>query len=122
MNPKRPASSLLLNQVEHMHKAEKRLPRRYHTEIYVNAIKTEGEAAEYIAKATASIHRAHADAAKARIRAVPKTGRLLEIAASAEGVSDPRATPASKLTKKKATETKRKSTRAKTNSHPKKRP
>ena len=35
-----------------MHTAEKRLPLRYRTEIYINAIKTEGEAARYIREVT----------------------------------------------------------------------
>ena len=42
-NPNRPMSSLLAWQVEHLHEAEKRLPHHHHTDIYVNAIKTEGE-------------------------------------------------------------------------------
>jgi len=85
LNPMRPASSLLLTQVEHMHAAEKRLPLRYRTEIYINAITTEGEAAEYIAKVTAAIHKAHDDAAKKRrIRAVSRPGRALKIAAAAD--------------------------------------
>lgn len=84
MNPTRRASSLLLTQAEHMHSAEKRLPHRYRTEIYVNAIKTEGEAAEYIARVTAAINRAHGDAEKRRLRAIPKSGRVLKIAAAAE--------------------------------------
>ena len=45
-NPDRPVSSLLKAQMEYLHEAEKRLPSRYHSEIYVNAIKTEGEAAK----------------------------------------------------------------------------
>jgi hypothetical protein len=84
MDSGRPASSLLINQVEHMHIAEKRLPLRYRTDIYVNAIKTEGEAAGYIAEVTAAIHRAHADAAKKRIKLVPRRPRTLQIAAAAE--------------------------------------
>jgi hypothetical protein len=68
LNLNRPISSLIRTQVEHMHTAEKRLPLRYRTEIYVNAIKTEGEAAKYISKVTAAIHRAHDDAAKLRTK------------------------------------------------------
>jgi len=49
-----------------MHAAEKRLPIRYRTDIYVNAIKTEGEAAKYISEVTTAIYRAHEDAAKRR--------------------------------------------------------
>jgi hypothetical protein len=82
-DPNRKASSLLLTQVEHMHAAEKRLPIRYHTEIYTNAIKTEGEAAEYIASATAAIHKAHDDATKRKVNKVRKEGRLPKIAAVA---------------------------------------
>lgn len=64
-NPNRPVSSLLEWQVEHLHEAERRLPRHLHTDIYVNAITTEGEAAEYIQAVTEAIHQAHA-AAEAR--------------------------------------------------------
>jgi len=83
-NPNRKASSLLRTQVEHMHLAEKRLPQRYRTDIYVNAIRTEGEAAEYIGQVTAAILRAHQDAAKKRARAAARPGQLLQIAAEAE--------------------------------------
>ncbi len=71
LNLNRPVSSLVLAQVEHMHTAEKRLPLRYRTEIYINAIKTEGEAARYISKVTSAIHRAHDDAAKQRTKRAP---------------------------------------------------
>jgi hypothetical protein len=83
-DPKRPASSLLLTQVEHMHTAEKRLPQRYQSGIYVNAIRTEGEAAEYIGAVTGAILQAHEDAGKRKTRSVPKPGRRLQIAAAAD--------------------------------------
>ena len=82
MNPDRPVSSLLKTQIEHLHKAEKRLPRHHLTEIYVNAIKTEGEAAAYIRAVTESIHNAHAEAAAQRAR--PRRKRTIEIAAVAD--------------------------------------
>ena len=63
MNPNRSVSSLLQAQIQHLHAAERKLPLRYHSEIYVNAIKTEGEAAAYIRKVTEAIHKAHAEAA-----------------------------------------------------------
>jgi hypothetical protein len=47
-DPNRPVSSLLKMQVEHLYEAEKRLPSRYRSEVYVNAIRTEGEAANYV--------------------------------------------------------------------------
>lgn len=82
MNPDRPANALLLAQVSHLQHAESRLPLRYQSEIYIHAIKTEGEAAEYIREVTEAIHQAHTDAAKRRAKRVPKRG--IEIAAAAE--------------------------------------
>jgi hypothetical protein len=80
MKPDRAANALLLAQVSHLQHAERRLPLGYRSEIYTNAIKTEGEAAEYIRAVTEAIHRAHADAEKRRAR----RERRLEIAAAAE--------------------------------------
>ena len=84
MNPNRRISALLLTQVEHMHTVEKRLPHPYHTDIFVNAIKTESEAARYICKVTKAIHQAHEDAAKQRIKSASKSGRGLRLAAAAD--------------------------------------
>ena len=69
-NPNRPVSSLLRTQIEHLHIAERRLPPQYHSDIYVNAIKTEGEAAAYIRHVTEAIHKGHKDAAVRRAKAV----------------------------------------------------
>ncbi len=81
----RPLSSLLKSQMEHLFEAEKRLPHRYRSQIYINAIKTEGEAAEYIRKVTEAIHRAHEDAAAQRARrALRPTGSSIAIAAVAD--------------------------------------
>lgn len=63
MNPHRAVNALLLAQVEHLQRAESRLPLRYRSVIYTRAIRTEGEAARYIREVTEAIHRAHADAA-----------------------------------------------------------
>ena len=52
----RPVSALLKNQIVHLHEAELRLPARQQTNIYINKIKTEGEAAEYIRQVTAKLH------------------------------------------------------------------
>jgi hypothetical protein len=97
MNPDRPANALLLAQVHHLQHAERRLPLRYRSEIYIHAIKTEGEAAEYIREVTEAIHRAHADAERKRAKA--KKG--LELAASA-------ARPTRKKSKKRTTKSRRK--------------
>ena len=81
-DPSRPMSSLLKMQVEHLYEAENRLPSRYRSEVYVNAIKTESEAANYIRAVTEAIHEAHADAERAR--RMPKRKRGIEIAAVAD--------------------------------------
>src|ERR1700690_3041552 len=77
MNPDRPVNALLKAQVQHLHDAERNLPLRHRTDIYINAIKTEGEAAEYIRQVTTAIHEAH-EAAGA------KRGRGIAIAAEAD--------------------------------------
>ncbi|HEY6371490.1 MAG TPA: hypothetical protein VIX37_13000 [Candidatus Sulfotelmatobacter sp.] len=82
-NSNRPVSALLKAQMEYLHEAEKRLPLRYHSEIYINAVKTEGEAAKYIRHVTEAIHEAHGDAV-ARAKVVPKRKRVIEIAAIAD--------------------------------------
>ncbi len=59
MNTNRPLSKLLRNQIEHLQEAEFRLPIKQQTNIYINAIKTEGEAADYIRRVTSAIREAH---------------------------------------------------------------
>lgn len=59
MGTDRPVSTLLRNQILHLQEAEFRLPLAMQTNIYVNAIKTEGEAADYIQKVTKALHSAH---------------------------------------------------------------
>jgi hypothetical protein len=83
-DPNRPVSALLKSQMEHLRHAASNLPLRYRSEIYVNAIKTEGEAARYIREVTEAIHSAHGDAAVARARVAPKRKRVIEIAAVAD--------------------------------------
>ncbi len=83
-NPNRPVSSLLKSQVEHLHEAERKLPYRYHSDIYINAIKTEREAAAYIRKVTEAIHRAHEDTAAKRERSARKPHGGIAIAAVAD--------------------------------------
>jgi len=84
MDPGRPVNALLKAQVQHLHEAEKNLPFRHRTDIYINAIKTEGEAAEYIRRVTEAIHEAHAAAAKKRARPMIKRKRGIAIAAAAD--------------------------------------
>jgi len=77
MNPDRPVNALLQAQIQHLHEAERNLPLHHRTDIYINAIKTEGEAANYIRRVTEAIHGAHEDAAA-------KRGRGIAIAAAAD--------------------------------------
>src|ERR1700733_8152365 len=76
----RPVSGLLKAQILHLHEAERRLPLRHHTDIYINAIKTEGEAAEYIRGVTEAIHDGEAAARRTR----PRRKDVIEIAAVAD--------------------------------------
>jgi hypothetical protein len=55
----RPVSALLRSQIEHLQEAEFRLPAKHQTNVYINAITTEGEAADYIRQVTSAIHQAH---------------------------------------------------------------
>src|SRR5437588_4163593 len=84
MNPDRPVNALLQVQIQHLRHAERNLPLHYRTEIYANAIRTEGEAAAYIREVTEAIHRAHEDAAMERAKSADKGKRGLKIAAAAE--------------------------------------
>jgi len=79
-DPTRPATSLLKAQVDHMHEAERQLPLKYRTDIYVKALRTEADAAEYIREVTEAVHKAHENAE--RMRRVRE--RKLEIVAAAE--------------------------------------
>jgi ArsR family metal-binding transcriptional regulator len=84
IDPNRPVNSLLKTQIMHLHNAERILPARYHTDVYINAIKTEGEASDYIRAVTEAIHAAHAEAAATRRRRIPKRKGVIEIAAVAD--------------------------------------
>jgi hypothetical protein len=83
MNQDRSVSSLLKTQILHLQEAEFRLPADLQTNIYIHAIKTEGEAGEYIRRVTAALHRAHGSQV---VRAKPrgKAKRGIAIAAAAE--------------------------------------
>ncbi|MBZ5534109.1 MAG: hypothetical protein LAO20_21990 [Acidobacteriia bacterium] len=81
-DPNRRISTLLISQIDHLQHAERRLPLRYRTNIYVHAVKTEGEAARYIREVTEAIHRAHDDAAAQRGRDARKGKRGIAAAAA----------------------------------------
>ena len=55
-NKNRPVSALLRNQILHMHEVERKFPPSRHSGVYINEIRTEGEAADYIQKVTARLH------------------------------------------------------------------
>ncbi|SRR5258706_2032488 len=79
----RPVNALLQSQIQHLRDAEKNLPLRYQTQIYVNAIRTEGEAAKYIRAVTEAIHDAHAAAAAQRALPTIRRKPGMDIAAAA---------------------------------------
>jgi len=97
MNTERPVSSLLKNQIEHLHLAEQRLPLHFRSRTYVNAIKTHAEAADYCREVTEAILNAHQEATARR------AGRVVEIAAAAEKqpTKGPRPVVGKKTAKKK---------------------
>jgi len=84
-NKNRPVSALLRNQILHMHEVERKFPPSRHSGVYINEIKTEGEAADYIQKVTARLHPegakparfdiAAAGEARAKSRSKPKAKR-----------------------------------------------
>ena len=101
IDPNRPANALLMTQVRHLQHAERRLPLRYRSEIYIHAIRTEGEAAEYIRVVTEAIHTAHADAEKKRQKQQARKTSI-DLAASGER----RKRSSKKTAKKKSRRTK----------------
>ena len=107
MNPDRPVNALLLAQIVHLQHAERRLPLRYRSEIYVHAVKTEGEAAEYIREVTEAIHLAHADAEARRAKRAAKRKPGFDIAAAAETPSRKRSSKTKAKTKTKKSNGKR---------------
>ena len=84
MDRNRPVNALLKSQILHLHEEERRLTVRHHTDIYINAIKTEGEAGEYIRAVTEAIHDAHAEAAARRAKRAAKKPEVIDIAAVAD--------------------------------------
>jgi len=90
MDPNRPVNALLRAQMEHMQDAELKLPVRQQTNIYINAIKTEGEAGEYIRRVTEAINQAHDAAARKRGRPSSKKRGVIDIAAAADDKSPKR--------------------------------
>jgi len=92
MNPNRPVSTLLRNQIQHLQEAEFRLPVKQQTNLYINAIKTEGQAAQYIRRVTQALHQAHgvepkgaAQTNAAGLRSRPVRGRDPAILAEIQG-------------------------------------
>ncbi len=85
MDRNRAVNTLLKVQIERLHEAEMKLPAGMQTETYINAIKTEGEAADYVRSVTEAIRAAHVGAAAKRVaRPVVKRRHVIEIAAVAE--------------------------------------
>ena len=114
MDRHRPVNALLQAQMQHLQDAELKLPARLQTNIYVNAIKTEGEAGEYIRRVTEAIHHAHNAAAAKRARPTRQRTGVIDFAAAAEAKPSRRARQghANNQAKKKSKKTaKQRSTR-----------
>jgi hypothetical protein len=105
-DPDRPMSSLLKSQIGHLREAESKLPLRYRSEVYVKAVRTEGEAAQYIREVTEAIHEAHEEAQ--RKRRAPERKRVIEIAAVADERAERKAASKAKNKKKSTVARKRK--------------
>jgi hypothetical protein len=87
-------STLLEWQIYHAQEAELALPVGQTTDIYVNAIKTEGEAAEYIRQVTEKVHELHGVPVAKPSR--KKSRRGLTLAASAQPKRKRKSQPKSK--------------------------
>jgi hypothetical protein len=96
----RAVNTLLKVQIERLQEAEMKLPVGKQTNIYVNAIKTEGEAGDYIRRVTEAIKEAHQVAATRRARPVVKRRRVIETSAVADD-RPMRKTLRKRITKKK---------------------
>ncbi|MFZ0814136.1 MAG: hypothetical protein WAM78_01385 [Candidatus Sulfotelmatobacter sp.] len=111
IDPNRPVNALLKAQIEHLHEAERALPLKYRSEIYIRAIQTEGEAAEYIQEITEAIRAAHREAGQKRARgAAKKRGEpVISIAAVADEPAERKAgnRAAAKKPQKKSPNTKK---------------
>ena len=86
-NKNRPVSALLRNQILHMHEVERKFPPSRHSGVYINEIKTEGEAAAYMQKVTARLHPEGAKPVR------------FDIAAAGEGRAKSRTKPTAKRKK-----------------------
>lgn len=129
-NQDRPISDLIRSQVEHLKHVEERLTPEQRSTIPTGEIKTEAEAARYIAAMTAvlqsgarieqtaevapkveSIRKPLKKAAKKQVKKAPAAGRKLALAASGSGSRKKpakQAKKATKQTKKAASRTERK--------------
>jgi hypothetical protein len=72
--PDRPISGLVAHQLQHLQMVEQSLPARHRLGADLNAIKTEGQAASFVAHVTNALHALHAPPvlAKPRRKAAPK--------------------------------------------------
>ena len=87
-NPNRPVNALLKSQIVHLYEAELKLPLRLQTDIYINAIKTEGEAADYVRQVTEAIGAAHQAATAKRARS--RVNRTSKVGTKKKSPSKPR--------------------------------
>lgn len=106
-DPNRPAGTLLLAQVHHLHEAEKSLPPKYHSGIFFKAIVTEDDAARYIQAVTKAIHTAHDDAVRERGRGAAQRKRDIGTTVAADKGTSRKRPGGGKKNKGKATKGKK---------------
>ena len=84
-NPDRPISGLIHMQLVHLSTAEQTLPPKQRTGINIAMLHTEGQAAEYIQKVTAMLHRAGKAKKKATKKSAGKQGKTAKKPAARSG-------------------------------------
>lgn len=112
-NKHRPVSALLKNQMVHLQEAEFRLPARQQTNIYINRIRTEGEASEYIRKVTARLHAESAGGSGLEIAATGESRTARKGKRKTESRSKTKTENRSKTKSRSETKTKKSTAKAK---------
>jgi hypothetical protein len=100
----RPLSTLLGWQIYHAQEAELALPVGHSTDVYVNAIKTEGEAADYIRQVTQRVQEMHGTAVqkpKGKAKAAGRRGLTMAASARPSAKRKTRTTRAGKTKSRK---------------------
>lgn len=74
-DPNRPISGLIQMQLVHLSAAEQTLPAKQRTGVNIATLHTEGQAAEYIGKVTATLHQAAKTKKKTKKKSADKPAK-----------------------------------------------